>query len=172
MQNSRYDYSSTHVEVPDYLAKDIITWGRNNVGDDDIFVSFDGFSYGREDEIHVTVLYGIHSESSTQLRSLLTDQGPIHVELGSVKVFSNRFKYDVLVIEVYSSDLKRLNQKLAENLVYTDKYNAYNPHVTIAFVKKGKGWKHHGLDIWNGKSFTTNEIVFSSKNGAKERIVL
>ena len=149
-----------------------MSWGRRNVSDDDIFVSFDDFGYGRENEIHATLLYGIHSDSPDQVRSLIEGEGPIHIELGQTKVFSNRFKYDVLVIEAQSPDLKRLYSKLVRVVPYTDKYGTYNPHVTIAYVKKGKGWKHHGVNKWDQLAFTTDYVVFSSKNGTKERIVL
>lgn len=171
MRNSRFDYSSTHIEPPSDLAEDVVIWGRQHVNDDDIFVSWQDFSYGREDEIHVTVLYGIHAEHSDQLRSVLVGEKPLHVQLGEVRVFSNRFKFDVLVIEVISPDLVRLNKKLTQ-LPFTNKYGTYQPHLTIAYVKKGKGWKHNGLDRWKGRTFISDHVVFSSKNGTKERIVL
>lgn len=171
MQNSHFDYSSTHIEPPVDLGDDITAWGRKHVSDDDIYVSLQDFTYGREDEIHVTVLYGIHSEHPDQLRTLLAGEKPVHAQLGEVRVFSNAFKFDVLVVEVFSQDLIRLNKKLTKHMSYTNKYETYNPHLTIAYVKKGKGWKFSGYARWKGRKFVCDYVVFSSKNGTKERIV-
>ena len=172
MQNAHFDYSSTHIEPPNDIADDVITWGREHITDDEIFVSLQDFTYGREDEIHITILNGIHSEKTDQLVMLLRGETPLHVQLGEVRVFSNAPKYDVLIIEVFSSDLIKLNKKLAKKIPFTEKYASYNPHLTIAYVKKGKGWRHNGLDRWKGSTFVTNQIVFSSKNGIKEYIIL
>jgi len=171
MQNSRFDYSSIHIEPPSDLAEDIVTWSREHVSDDEIFVSWRDFTYGREDEIHATILYGIHSEKSDHLQSVLTGEKPIHIQLGKVRIFSNRFKFDVLVIEVISPDLIQLNKKLTEKIPITNKYGAYSPHFTIAYVKKGAGWKYSRLDRWKGRKFISDYLIFSSKNGTKERIV-
>ena len=172
MKNVSYNFSSVHINVDSTLSNDIIRWGRKNVSDDDIFVSQNDPTYGREDEIHITVLYGIHSDASDEVEKLLKDTGPIKARLGKVWVFSNPFKFDVVVIKVISEDLERLNAKLAEGVVYTNRYGKYNPHLTIAYVKKGKGWKHADLTRWEGREIVADSIIFSSKAGFKKRIAL
>jgi 2'-5' RNA ligase len=170
MQNTRYDYSSIHVNLPDSIANDIVKWALKKIGDNDIFVSQQDPSFGREDEMHVTMLYGLHSESSQETRKLLKNEKPVHVKLGKIEVFTNPQNFDVVVIDVESEDLCRLNKKLRDNLEYTNTYDKYHPHATIAYVKKGKGWKYRGLDKWMGQEFTCDSAVFSSKNGSKENI--
>lgn len=172
MQNVNYSFSSVHINVAPPLSTDIVKWGRKNVSDDEIFVSQTDPSFGREDEIHITILYGLHSDKPDQVKELVKEAGPINVRLGKVMVFSNPQKFDVVVIKVISKDLERLNKKLAENVTYTNRYGEYNPHLTIAYVKKGKGWKHGGLDRWVGKKLSVDHIVFSSKEGFKEKISL
>jgi len=172
MQNTQYDYSSIHVNLPDALADEILKWGRQKVSDDDIFVSQQDPSFGREDEMHVTMLYGLHSETSEETKKLLKGEKPIHVTLGKIEVFTNPQKFDVVVIGIESDDLCRLNKKLRDKVEYTNAYKKYRPHATIAYVKKGKGWKHKGLDKWAGKDFTCDSVVFSSKNGVKNSISL
>ena len=169
MKNTQYDFSSIHVDLPTPLAKEIQNWGNTKILDDDIFVSQTDPSFGREDEMHVTVLYGIHSESSEQVNKLIKD-GKLKVTLGKVEVFSNPLKFDVIVVAVDSPDLIALNEKMRKDIEYTNKYSEYKPHVTVAYVKNGKGWQHQGYDKWKGKEFSCNYIVFSSKNGSKERI--
>ena len=169
MQNTKYDYSSIHVDVPSQLSNEIITWGQENVTDEEIFVSQREPCFGREDEIHATILYGLHAENPDQIKKLLSNEKPIKIQLGATKVFSNPFKFDVLVIRAISHDLHRLNEKLASQVEYANRYGKYNPHITIAYVKKGKGWQHGGCKSWKGREFICDSFIFSSKNGTKER---
>lgn len=172
MQNVSYSFSSVHIDVGSPLSDDIIHWGRANVSDDDIFVSQTDPTYGREDEIHITILYGLHTERPDQVIETLQGEPPIKAKLGKVDVFSNPFKFDVVVVRIISEDLERLNRKLAAQVEYTNHYREYNPHLTIAYVKKGKGWRHSGLDRWAGEQVIANYAVFSSKDGFKKRIPL
>lgn len=171
MHNCNFNYSSIYIMPPVNLAEDIVIWGRQNVNDDDIYVSMRDFTYGREDEIHVTVLYGIHSERSDQAKSLLANTKNIELQLGKVKVFDSKFRFDVIVIEVVSQELMELNRRLSKYIPFTDKHSMYKPHITIAYVKKGKGWRFNGINRWKGKRFLSDYMVFSSKNGTKERII-
>lgn len=172
MHNVRYDYSSVHVDVPSPLANEIVSWGRLHVTDDDIYVSQKDPTFGREDEIHITILYGLHTEHPDQVRDLLQKQGPVKVRLGKIGVFTNPFKFDVVMIEAVSDDLRRLNAALTENMRHTNKYGGYHPHVTIAYVKKGKGWQFNKWNVFEGREFACDYAVFSSKNGSKEKFVL
>lgn len=172
MQNVKYDYSSVHIDVPNPLADDLITWGKKKIKDTDIFVSQTDPSFGREDEMHVTILYGIHSDSSEEVNKYISSKKPITVKLGEVDVFTNPEKFDVVVIKVVSDELSALNAKLTDKVEFTNKYKEYKPHITLAYVKKGKGWKYHGIDQWKDEKFTTDYVVFSSKSGIKEKIKL
>lgn len=169
MQNVRYDYSSVYVMLPPELANEIVEWGSKDVTDDDIYVSQNDPTYGREDQIHVTILYGLHSESSEEIKPLLEGAGKIKVKLGPTDLFLCQ-KFDVVTVYVISPDLRKLNAKLS-TLEHTNKHGGYKPHVTVAYVKKGKGWKHRGLELWDGREFTCDHCVFSSKNGTKEKIL-
>ena len=170
MQNVNYSFSSVHIDVANPLSDEIIKWGREHISDDDIFVSQTEPTFGREDEIHITILYGLHSNKPDQVEALFKKERPIQVRLGRVEIFTNPAKFDVVVINVISEDLERLNKKLATTVPYTERYGDYQPHLTIAYVKKGKGWKHKNLELWAGKKISTDHVVFSSKSGFKKRI--
>lgn len=170
MHNVKYDFSSVHVDVPHPIAGEIIDWGRANVSDDDIYVARTGPVLGREDEIHATVLYGIHANSPGLVPSLLLNEGPVRVRMGNVAVFTSPQRFDVLVVEVVSEDLRRLNLKLAGRVKHTDRHGRYSPHVTVAYVRKGRCREHKGLDTWSGREFTCHYAVFSPKDGFKERL--
>jgi len=170
MQNVKYEYSSVHIDVPYPLADKLIDWGKEKIKDSEIFVSQIDPSFGREDEMHVTILYGIHSETNEEVSKIISGYGPISVTLGEIDVFTNPEKFDVVVVKVISDDLNELNEKLTSHVEFTSKYKEYKPHITLAYVKKGKGWKYHGIDKWKGKEFQTDYVIFSSKNGTKQKL--
>lgn len=167
MINAKYDYSSIHICFPQDLANSIINWGKTNISDDDIYVTHNDPTFGREDDIHTTILYGIHKEYID-----LKIQKTIKVKLGKINCFTNSPKYDVVVIDVISEDLKQLNKEMTETIEHTNRYGSYKPHATIAFVKKGKGKKHLNLNLWEGIEFDSNQIIFSSKEGPKYPFII
>ena len=172
MLNIKYDFSSVHVNVPVEISEDIIEWGKTKIKDNDLYVSQKDPSFGREDEIHITILYGIHTEHHKDIVKMLKGEGPIVVTLGKINVFTSQSNFDVVMIQIESQDLKRLNRLIVENVPHTNKYGAYKPHLTIGYVKKGKGWKHVGGSRWNGIKFECKHVVFSSKNGSKHQFLI
>lgn len=170
MKNVNYDFSSVHIDLPKTLAQEIMAWGKENITDNDIFVSQSDPSFGREDEIHSTILYGIHSEKPDQIRELMSDQKPISVKLDKIEVFDNPPNFDVVVIKVISEDMTRLNKMFSDEIDHTNKYKNFRPHVTIAYVKKGRGYKYKKIKEWIGREFKINHLVFSSTNGTKDKI--
>lgn len=171
MQNVKYDFSSLQINVPEPLSGNLIDWSKKKIKDHEIYVSQTDPGFGREDEMHITILYGIHSENSDKIKELVSGYGKISVEFGEVDIFTND-KFDVVFVSAISQDLNKLNNKICDGVEYTNKYKDYKPHATLAYVKKGKGWKYHGLRYWKGKKFTVDNVVFSSKSGEKEIISL
>lgn len=138
MQHVRYAFSSVHANLPTTLSERIINWGLKNVKEDDVFKDFSNNFVGRENEIHVTILYGLHSESPSETQRLVQTTKQFTVTLGKISIFTND-KYDVVQIRAYSEDLIKLNQLLRKHVSFTDRFIIYQPHVTIAYVKKGQG---------------------------------
>lgn len=170
MKNVIYAHSSVHVQVPEDISQNVISWGRSHLSDDEIFVKQNDPTYGREDDIHITVLYGIHSETPDEIISLASNFGPIKVELGLTGVFYHQPKFDVLIINVKSDGLSEINKQL-RTVPSTNLYGEeYKPHVTIAYMKKGCGKHYKGLDLWSGIKFTCESLIFSSRNGSRTRI--
>jgi len=169
MQDTQYDFSSTQVNLPEDLSQEIIEWGKKNVTDKDLYVK--DSKYGREDEPHVTILYGIHSAEYKETASLIKGYGEAKIKLGKMSVFTND-KYDVLIIEVMSKDLEKLRKTLTDKVEYSSDHPKYQPHVTIAYVKKGRGWKFYGNEWFTNQQFKTNHITFSSYTNDKHRLSL
>jgi 2'-5' RNA ligase len=125
---------------------------------------------GREDNPHVTVLYGLHTGSAELVREHLSDDSEFEVKLGKISKFTTSDEHDVLKIEVESDELKAMNKKLKE-LDHTSTHPRYNAHLTLAYVKKG-----HCEDMVGSEPFPerykVEEVVFSSKTEKKTSIPL
>lgn len=130
----------------------------------------EGEDYGIQTDYHVTVLYGIHDSSPKETFNLLKDGDEFWVELSDVTLFENE-KYDVLKIDVTSGELKRLNLLVRKNIEFTSKFTDYKPHLTLAYLKKGKG-KDYVSSIFRGTSVAVRELVFSPPEGKKTSVFL
>ena len=162
------DYSCVQVNVPIELASQIMKWGRQNIADRDVYS--EGKEKGRENEMHVTVKYGLHTASDKELRHLFEDYHPFKVSLGKITKFTTDDKYDVVKIDVSSDELHDLHDVIGKTMDNTDEHPVYRPHLTISYVKKGTCEDLVGRDDFEGRNFMVDEIVFSSKSGKKNKI--
>lgn len=169
MKLDRYEYSSTQINLPPNLTSRIIRWGKDSIPEDQVYKVFNEPGYGREGEIHVTVLYGLHETSPDRLRDILNTQDLFHVRLGKVTSFTNPDKFDVVKVDVESPELHQLNTLLRTKFHYTSNFPVYRPHVTIAYVKKGL---KVSSDVFEGMEFTVGKLKFSSRSGAKYELPL
>jgi 2'-5' RNA ligase len=170
-KHKRYDYSSTQVNVPEKLAREVLSWSMKNIPNSWIFRDPSDPGFGREKEIHVTVLYGLHDEKPDRVIKLLKECKSFACKLGKVTTFNNP-SFDVLKIDVESQELHDLNKLIKENLPSTNSYPVYKPHATIAYLRKGKVQELKDNEFFVDKEFTANEIIFSSRNGMKYKIGL
>lgn len=158
-----HDYSSTHVLLPPHIAAKMRA-EAGNVGDWALTPE------GREDDFHVTVLYGLESEDPDEVAKLLENEPPITLTLGKTSLFQND-DADVLKADIHSPDLHRLNKKLT-SLPHTNSHPDYTPHATLSYIKPGLGKKWAGSDALSGMQAVVDHVIFSSKNGKKTKISL
>jgi hypothetical protein len=166
-----YDYSCVMVDIPEPQAGKVKEFSAK-IPDKDMpeesAIQSDGAKKGggRETEIHVTALFGLHTNSADEVRKLLENEPPIKVKLGKTGMFpaSEKRASDVLWVGVTSPDLHRINKKLRDNLEFTSNFTDYKPHLTVAYLKPGAAEKYTGKTVVDGE-FVINELVFSSKSG-------
>lgn len=93
---------------------------------------------GTETDPHVTVLYGIHGDIPMKdIEAQVEKFEPTEIKYKNISFFESE-KYDVLKISVETtSNLKKSRKILMDNLKHTLTFPDYNPHLTIAYVKKG-----------------------------------
>ncbi len=127
---------------------------------------------GREGDPHATLLYGLHDDSSKDVRTMLGDEPPITMTLGKTKVFpaNEKRQSDVIVVAIDSPDLHRLNAKL-KTLPFTSNYPDYSPHATIAYVKPGLGQKYAGRTVYDG-TVTSASVTHSNSKNVKIKVPL
>ena len=166
-----YDFSSTQVDFPSSVAKRVIKWGKENISDSDIYT--EEKKYGREDEIHITIKYGLHTAKADDVKDVLKGFKPFTIILGQVARFAPPDKeYDVVKLDVESKKLHELHKLLGEKLENTDEWSTYRPHTTFAYIKKGSCSNLSGDNIFAGEEIRVNSITFSSKDGTKTEIKL
>lgn len=172
MRKTNYEFSSTQANLPKQLADRIIKWGKSNIPNKDIFRDPADPSFGRETEMHVTILYGLHDSHPDEIEEFIEFQEPFEVELGVVSLFTSHDKFDVVKLEASGSGLFKLNKLLRNNFNYTNKFPEYKPHVTIAYIKKDLGNELVKDDTFKGQSFLVDKVKFSSKNGSSRMMPL
>ncbi|MDL5055903.1 LPD5 domain-containing protein [Geitlerinema calcuttense] len=133
-----------------------------------------------EIEPHVTVKYGLKSNTAADIAPTLKGEKPIKLTLGKTSVFKGSEKkipgtdkpvpYDVVTVEVSSPDLERLNKKLTDGTDNTTTF-PYSPHVTLAYVKPGMGEKYAGRNDFEGQEFTFDGVTFSPADKSGKSVI-
>jgi len=167
-----HDYSSLLVELPEDLTDNIISWGFDYVPSDYLFTDTKDPTFGREDNIHITVLYGVHTGDAGDVSGLFTKEKEFDCTLGKIDLFTRNSKFDVLVVSVECEDLDKLNRKMRKEIEATESYPVFVPHVTIGYLKKDHGKQYIGDETFKGEKFKIDKLIFSSKNGSRTSIPL
>lgn len=165
-----YSKASTQIELPKEIAQEIMSWGVANVPDKDLYT--EDKSMGRENEIHVTLFYGILDDDPEKIRAILSGIKPFECRLGLVTAFKDEKKYDVLKIDVESPEMVKLHYLIEGNIKNKNTHPTFQAHCTIAYVKKGKADKLIGEDKFRGVTFKVTEVIFSNKDHDKVKIPL
>lgn len=125
--------------------------------------------YGIETEPHVTLLYGLEpGVTLEQVEEIISELEFSPVKIGGASLFENE-EYDVLKFTATSSNLRVANRKLKE-LPYQNDYPDYKPHLTVAYLKSGRGKKY--VEKFSGMNWELDPkyVVFSPPTGRKSQI--
>lgn len=138
--------------------------------------------YGLETEPYVTVLYGLHTNDFDKVQErvdnkhLTVDEIDVSVDFSNLKKFDNNPKFDVLYFPVEKTEsLVAVNKYFSDNFEYTNKYKEYNPHATVAYLKKGKADKYiseYTPVRKNKVSTKVGNVNFSNQSGEHTPIYL
>ena len=160
-----HDFSCVMAPASDEVSGALISWGRTRVDDEDVYEGEGDDVKGRENEPHVTVLYGLHETTpSPELLKIIEETQPFDIAVGAASLFESE-EYDVLKFDVESEALVNFNARL-KGLAFTETHPGYHPHLTVAYVKKGTCKDLTGLHLMEGDAegaliFEVSEVMFS-----------
>jgi 2'-5' RNA ligase len=134
---------------------------------------------GIEYEPHCTLLYGLHDGVTLdQVTNIVNQFKFSNLRAFNPSLFENPefdvLKYDIGYQTNKDSSLHQCNQKL-KILPNTQTYPDYHPHMTIAYLKPGKGKEY--MEMFKNKGAnefmtTPSHIMFSQPDGTKTKIKL
>lgn len=142
---------------------------------DDIYIAPDD-DYGFEYNPHCTIIYGLEDYDDIirdihkfieYLNENYFDTNNISIFRSNISIFENN-DYDVVKFDIESEDLIELNELFRQNFVYNNEYTEYKPHMTIAYVKKGKGRKY--IKKMEPVNLDIDKYVYSVPNSKKTTI--
>lgn len=167
-----HNYSCAMLNLSDELSNIIKKWAAENIPSDCLYINLDDGIEGYEDTPHVTIKYGLHDVDPDNLTRLVDGFGPIDIQLSNIDVFNNNPNFDVLKINIISDKLHKLNKIICDNMHFTDKFNVYIPHSTLAYIKKGTCLNLINSMNFNKLTDVVNEIYFTSRSGDEFYITL
>lgn len=129
---------------------------------------------GIDPETHCTILYGTHTSDLKEIKEALKKTGitKINMKLKKLSTFPpNSSGEIVLKVDIESIELQKLNKALCK-LPFTTDFPRYHPHITIAYLKKGKEKNYLDIDIFKDKKISTSSIMFSTAGGKKHNFKL
>tara|TARA_R110000851_G_scaffold11862_1_gene41235 strand:+ start:343 stop:927 length:585 start_codon:yes stop_codon:yes gene_type:complete len=142
------------------------------IDDEDVYNVDGDKSYGREDEPHVTLLYGtLPSVTDNEIKEILYSEPTPKVSIKNISLFEND-KFDVLKFDANGKILNNLNKKLSE-IPNENSFPDYIPHLTICYLKSGKGEKVIKIlkNLFDLKEFNEklkiSEYIYSKVDGSK-----
>jgi RNA polymerase sigma factor (sigma-70 family) len=165
LEEEKHSYSSTQFNLPSDLSWEVWQLGHRIAAEHLI---------ERENQPHVTVLYGLHTDDGDTLEAQVTALAPIAIQLGPCSVFHGQEgKPDVLKIDVISKGLHHLHEELCKHQPHTKTYPDYKPHVTVAYVKPGWGeYYAKRLNDLEGRVAVFDKLIFSNKQREHTKITL
>lgn len=140
------EYGCLMAEIPASICNKLVTFGNKLISEEDLYK--EGEEFGREKECHVTIKYGFTGNLNAEdIKSILDGVVDFKISINKIGMFSSKDKpFDVVKFDVVKDEaLMKLNKRCNE-FPHEDTYPGYNPHVTIAYVKKGK-FKHGEIPI-------------------------
>jgi hypothetical protein len=173
-----HKFSCVMAPAPSDLADAVRAWGKMFVPEDVLYADpKDPQDFGREQDIHVTVKFGLHEMTpSEELLRILEETPPFEIEIGPCTLFDTDEKYDVVKFDVDSDALRSLNARISE-LANSDSHPEYHPHMTVAYVIKGSCNELIGKPLLDPEyepalRFLAKTVTFSGKNNTVTTLFL
>jgi len=160
LMEGKYDYGCVMARIDESAANKLFEFNCKFIPNE-VLHEEEGHEYGRELVPHITLKYGLtKSYTEQQMKQMLQNVIPFDVHIKGVGVFENE-KFDVVKFDVESEGLRALNEMFSK-LPNQDQHPVYQPHMTMAYVKKGMG-NRFAKSIGKFARVPVNLIEYSDK---------
>lgn len=151
------------------LYADVPNWKEriSIVNEKDLYTKDNDFGY--ETSPHTTIIYGLHDDEidRQELYEKIEDViRPVNVAIKEISFFECD-DYDVVKFDVPKTETLKRYRKIFMKLPNTQTYSSYEPHMTIAYVKKEKGKKYEQI-LKEPFKVKFNRAVYSPPDGNKK----
>ena len=139
--NPKYDNGSVQTSDVSKTVIDAIEDIQDNIDKDKLY---DGenepgwVENGLQKLFHITVLFGVKDNVGDTIKRAFNKYPTVLVETTGIKYFDTNPDFDVAVVKCKSEELTKIHNELKDTLANEDSYPKYNPHITIAYLKKGE----------------------------------
>lgn len=158
--SKEHEFGCVMLEVPVSNWDEITSIINNN----DLY-EVEGENYGIQKNPHITLLYPIiNNVEFYKIKNILDKvvYDKIKIKIKGIDIFKND-KFDVIKFNVECDEyLSKIHKELKSNIPNNDKYELYKPHITIGYVKSGRGNKYINKDY--EFSLTVNTILYTNSN--------
>jgi hypothetical protein len=163
IENRINKYGCLMAYVSPTYGPHVIRLGRTAIPPQILYTDPNDPTYGYDEEPHVTLKYGFEPDiGRTDVARILQGVKPFNVVLKSLNLFENE-KFDVVKFEVQKCPILTELRRRCDGYSNEDSYPTYNPHMTLAYVKKGSfPHKRNNLNI----SLPITRFKYSGKLGS------
>jgi 2'-5' RNA ligase len=158
----------------DYKMPEFIKELQKKIPEDELYFGEtkkdkDDNTYGIENESHITLVYGLENDVKFKdLKKYLYPIDEYKTILINISVFKND-KFDVLKAEAKCPMADKSNKCISNNFDVNSDYNEYKPHMTIAYMKKGKADKYKKAMLDKIEDMTPHEFDYSYSEDGKDK---
>lgn len=157
-------YGALMAEIPDPLASACLAFAAT-IPDEHLTEA------GREAHPHVTVRWGFESVDPNPVFDAVGKLGSLSFQPGELRVFENDGA-DVLYVSCADPHKWHSWHRATEGCPCESSDHPYEPHITLAFLKKGKGEKYAGKRVLAGSAVPVSEVVYSGPDGRDSRMTV
>jgi hypothetical protein len=139
------------------------------IGEENLYINENDPSYGFVETPHVSILYGLDDDCSDtymeQVKQFVENikcelKDGIQISTSQISIFDKAEEYDVVKFDAESDVLHVLNTMMRNTFPHTEYFKDYHPHITIAYVKAGKG-KDYIQQLPQTVVFKSDMLVYS-----------
>jgi 2'-5' RNA ligase len=167
----KYETCSVQIRLPEDYTQTIQEWSRKHIPDELLWNDAGG-TYGRDSRSHITLSLGLRDDRIADYLEIVKPHLGADLATKNITVFETD-KFDLILLAVQEDDvLTQMYEALSKvaNLKYVRR--TFTPHVSIAFITKGKGKQLVKRLSWADRQplenfdFQMNEIELVTRQGA------